>query len=40
MTTERPAYMPSRYDFEALRLCHMLSTYVLHIIMQIYICAL
>ena len=40
MTTERPAYIPYRHDFKAFKLCHMLSTYVLHILMQNYVCAL
>ena len=29
-----------RYDFEAFKLCHMLSTYVLHNLMQNYVRAL
>ena len=40
MTTARPAHMPYRYDFEVFKLCHMLSTYVLHYLMQNYVCAL
>ena len=40
MTTARSAHMPYRYDLEAFNLCHMLSTYVLHSLMQNYVCAL
>ena len=40
INTERPAPILYRHDFKAFKLYHMLSTYVLYILMKIDVCAL